>query len=66
MNLFSFFLTICMIVTATESKSDFIEKVRDKYGNSKKGYSIKIKPNSKEIKKEIITEKKSKNNDSKK
>tara|TARA_A100001015_G_scaffold296841_1_gene377651 strand:- start:3874 stop:4041 length:168 start_codon:yes stop_codon:yes gene_type:complete len=55
-----------MIFTGFESKSDFIEKVRDKYGNSKKSYSITIKSNTKEEKKGIVTEKKSKRYDSKK
>ena len=59
MKLFYFSLIICF-VTFTETKSNFINDVRDKFGNSDKSYSVKMKSATKDTKKSESIEKKSK------
>ena len=40
---FNFLLIISLITFWSEAESNFINEVRDKYGNSDKSYSIKMK-----------------------
>ena len=66
MKLFSFYLIICFATFFSETKGNFINEVRDKFGNSKKSYSIKMKSVTKESSKnKSIEEKKSKKYDKK-
>ena len=66
MRLFTFSLIIYFVVFFSETKGNFINDVRDKYGNSDKSYSVKMKSVTKDTKKSKFTEKKSKKVDSKK
>ena len=66
MRLFTFSLIIYFVVFFSETKGNFINDVRDKYGNSDKSYSVKMKSVTKDTKKSKSTEKKSKKVDSKK
>ncbi len=66
MRFFNFFLIICLTTFWSETKSNFINDVRDKFGNSEKSYSVKIKSVTKDSKKNNSTEKKSKKYNSKK
>ena len=59
MKLFSFSLIICLVIFFSETKGNFIEDVRDKFGNSDKSYSVKIKSVTKDTKKNDSNEKKS-------
>tara|TARA_B100000963_G_scaffold129160_1_gene112686 strand:- start:409 stop:621 length:213 start_codon:yes stop_codon:yes gene_type:complete len=63
---FTFSLIIYFVVFFSETKGNFINDVRDKYGNSDKSYSVKMKSVTKDTKKSKSTEKKSKKVDSKK
>ena len=65
MRFFNFFLIICLTTFWSETKSNFINDVRDKFGNSEKSYSVKIKSVTKDSKKNNSTEKKSKKYNSK-
>ena len=66
MRFFNFFLIICLTTFWSETKSNFINDVRDKFGNSEKSYSVKMKSVTKESsKKKSIEEKKSKKYDKK-
>ena len=61
MKLFSFYLIICFVTFFSETKGNFINEVRDKFGNSEKSYSVKMKSDTKESSKnKSIEEKKSK------
>ncbi len=66
MRFFNFFLIICLTTFWSETKSNFINDVRDKFGNSEKSYSVKMKSVTKDSKKNNSTEKKSKKYNSKK
>ena len=66
MKLFSFYLIICFVTFFSETKGNFINEVRDKFGNSEKSYSVKMKSDTKESSKnKSIEEKKSKKYDKK-
>ena len=66
MKLFSFYLIICFVTFFSETKGNFINEVRDKFGNSEKSYSVKMKSVTKESSKnKSIEEKKSKKYDKK-
>ena len=65
MKFFKFLLIISLITFWSEAKSNFINEVRDKYGNSDKSYSIKIKSVTKDSEKKKSTEKKNKKYNSK-
>ena len=58
MRLFTFSLIIYFVVFFSETKGNFINDVRDKYGNSDKSYSVKMKSVTKDTKKSKSTEKK--------
>ena len=66
MKLFSFYLIICFVTFFSNTKGNFINDVRDKFGNSDKSYSVKMKSVTKDTKKSESNEKKSKKVDSKK
>ena len=66
MKFFNFLLIIGLTTFWSESKSNFINEVRDKYGNSDKSYSIKMKSVTKDSVKNKSTEKKKKKYNSKK
>ena len=63
---FTFFLIIFLTIFWSESKSDFINEVRDKYGDSDKSYSVKMKSVTKDSEKNKSSEKKNKKYNSKK
>ena len=65
MKIFNFLLVISLITFWSEAKSNFINEVRDKYGNSDKSYSIKLKSVTKDSEKKKSTEKKNKKYNSK-
>jgi len=60
MKLFSFSLIICLVIFFSKTKGNFINEVRDKFGNSDKTYSVKMKSVTKENKNIESNEKKSK------
>ena len=60
MKLLSFSLIICFVIFFSKAKSNFINDVRDKFGNSNKSYSVKIKSVTKESKNSESNVKKSK------
>ena len=60
MKFFNFLLIIGLTTFWSETKSNFINEVRDKYGNSDKSYSIKMKSVTKDSVKNKSTEKKNK------
>jgi hypothetical protein len=66
MKLFSFSLITCLVFFFSETKGNFINDVRDKFGKSDKSYSVKMKSVYKDTEKSESTEKKSKKFDSKK
>ena len=66
MNFFNFLLIIGLTTFWTETKSNFINEVRNKYGNSDKSYSIKMKSVTKDSEKNKSTVKKNKKYNSKK
>ena len=63
---FTFFLIIFLTIFWSESKSDFINEVRDKYGKPDKSYSVKMKSVIKDSEKNKPIKKKSKKYNSKK
>ena len=66
MRLFFLFLFIYITIVFSETKGNFINEVRDKFGNSDKSYSVKMKSVTKESPKNKSTEeKKSKKYDKK-
>ena len=50
MKTFSFYLIICFVTFFSDTKGNFINDVRDKFGNSDKSYSVKMKSNTKDTK----------------
>ena len=66
MKFFNFLLIISLITFWSETKSNFINEVRNKYGNSDKSYSIKMKSVTKDSENNKSTEKKNKKYNSKK
>ena len=58
MKFFNFLLIIGLTTFWSETKSNFINEVRNKYGNSDKSYSIKMKSVTKDSVKNKSTEKK--------
>ena len=66
MKIFSLFLIFYITIFFSETKGNFINEVRDKFGNSDKSYSVKMKSVTKESPKNKSTEeKKSKKYDKK-
>ena len=66
MKFFNLILIIGLTTFWSETKSNFINEVRDKYGGSDKSYSVKMKSVTKDSKKNKSTEKKPKKYNSKK
>ena len=66
MKFFNFFLIISLATFWSETKSNFINDVREKYGSSDKSYSVKMKSVTKDSEKNKSTEKKNKKYNSKK
>ena len=66
MKYFNFLLIIGLTTFWSETKSNFINEVRNKYGNSDKSYSIKMKSVTKDGENNKSTEKKNKKYNSKK
>ena len=66
MKFFNFLLIIGLTTFWSETKSNFINEVRNKYGNSDKSYSIKMKSVTKDSVKNKSTGKKNKKYNSKK
>ena len=66
MKFFNFLLVISLVTFWSETKSNFINEVRDKYGNSDKSYSVKMKSVTKDSEKNKSTDKKNKKYNSKK
>ena len=60
MNLFFFSFIICFVIFFSDTKGNFINDVRDKFGNSDKSYSVKMKSVTKDTKNSESNEKKSK------
>ena len=60
MRLFSLYLIICFVTFFSNTKGNFINDVRDKFGNSDNSYSVKMKSISKDTKNSESNEKKSK------
>ena len=60
MKLFPFSLIICLVIFFSETKGNFINDVRDKFGNSDKSYSVKMKSVTKDTKNSESNEKRSK------
>ena len=60
MNLFFFSLIICFVIFFSDTKGNFINDVRDKFGNSDKSYSVKMKSVTKDSKNSESNGKKSK------
>ena len=58
MKFFSLSLLICLLIFFSETRGDFINDVRDKYGISDKSYSVKMKSVTKDTKKGESKEKK--------
>ena len=65
MKLFLFSLIICLVTFFSDTKGNFINDVRDKFGNSDKSYSVKTKSVTKDTKNSESNEKKSKKEKSK-
>ena len=51
-------IIICIVIFFSETKGNFINDVRDKFGNSDKSYSVKMKSVTKDTKKGKSNEKK--------
>ena len=47
---FTFYLIICFVTLFSDTKGNFINDVRDKFGNSDKSYSVKMKSVKKDTK----------------
>ncbi len=64
MKFFFYYLIVCLVTFFSDTKGNFINDVRDKFGNSDKSYSIKMKhinkdtKNSESNKKKLKKEKK--------
>ena len=66
MKFFNFFLIISLATFWSETKSNFINDVREKYGSSDKSYSVKMKSVTKDSEKNKSSDKKNKKYNSKK
>ena len=66
MKFFNFLLIFSLTTFWFETKSNFINEVRDKYGNSDKSYSVKMKSVTKDSEKNKSADKKNKKYNSKK
>ena len=60
MKLFSFSLIVCLVTFFSETRGNFVNDVRDKFGNSDKSYSVKMKSVTKDTKNSESNKKKSK------
>ena len=60
MKFFFFYLIFCFVTFFSDTKGNFINDVRDKFGNSDKSYSVKMKSVTKDSKNIQSNEKKSK------
>ena len=60
MKFFFFYLIICFVIYFSNSYGNFINDVRDKFGNSDKSYSVKMKSVTKDNKNSESNEKKPK------
>ena len=60
MKLFFFSLIFCFVTFFSDTKGNFINDVRDKFGNSDKSYSVKTKSVTKDTKNSESNEKRSK------
>ena len=60
MKSFFFYLIICLVTFFSNSYGNFINDVRDKFGNSDKSYSVKMKSVTKDNKNSESNEKKPK------
>ena len=58
MRLFSISLIICLVIFFSETRGNFVNDVRDKFGKSDKSYSIKMKSVTKDTKNSESDEKK--------
>ena len=58
MKLFSYSLIICFVIFFSETRGNFVNDVRDKFGKSDKSYSIKMKSVTKDTKNSESDEKK--------
>ena len=58
MKLFSYSLIICLVIFFSETRGNFVNDVRDKFGKSDKSYSIKMKSVTKDTKNSVSDEKK--------
>ena len=58
MKLFSLSLIICLVISFSETRGNFVNDVRDKFGKSGKSYSIKMKSVTKDTKNSESDEKK--------
>ena len=58
MKFFSYSLIICLIIFSSETRGNFVNDVRDKFGKSDKSYSIKMKSVTKDTKNSESDEKK--------
>ena len=58
MKLLSFYLIICSVTFFSDTKGNFINDVREKFGNSNKAYSVKMKSVTKDNKNNDSNEKK--------
>jgi len=50
MKIFSVSLIICLVIFFSETRGNFVNDVRDKFGKSDKSYSIKMKSVTKDTK----------------
>ena len=58
MKLFFYSLIICLVIFFSETRGNFVNDVRDKFGKSDKSYSIKMKSVTKDTKNSESDEKK--------
>ena len=58
MKSFFFYLIICLVTFFSYSNGNFINDVRDKFGNSDKSYSVKMKSVTKDTKNSESNDKK--------
>jgi len=61
MKIFSVSLIICLVIFFSETRGNFVNDVRDKFGKSDKSYSIKMKSVTKDTKNSESDKKKLKN-----
>ena len=61
MKIFSVSLIICLVIFFSETRGNFVNDVRDKFGKSDKPYSIKMKSVTKDTKNSESDKKKLKN-----